>query len=194
MECLNEYFKNQSLITNKQAEKIGINRSKLAQLTKKGKLERVKNGVYKKKGDINDDFALISLNNEKVIFSFHTALFLLGLSDRSPNVFHISVPQGYNVSHLKKLKKKIRVHYIKIENFDIGVTLVITPIGNEVQCYDMERSICDIVLERDTIDKQVFTDAITRYFNNKEKNLRNLIKYSRKLGIENEIRKYIEVL
>ena len=44
----------------------------------------------------------ISLNNEQVVFSFHTALYLLGFSDRTPNTFHISVPQGYNVRHIKK--------------------------------------------------------------------------------------------
>ena len=101
MNILNEYLKEKGFITNKEAEKLGIKRYKLAELVHKGKLERVKNGVYKKKDDIDDEFVLISYNNEKVVFSFHTALFLLGLSDRNPNFFHISVPQGYNVGHIK---------------------------------------------------------------------------------------------
>ena len=58
----------------------------------------------------------------------------------------------------------------------------------------MERSICDIVSKRNIIDKQIFVDAITRYFNNKGRNMRKLIKYSRILGVEDEIRKYMEVL
>ncbi|WP_329887450.1 type IV toxin-antitoxin system AbiEi family antitoxin domain-containing protein [Pseudoramibacter sp. HA2172] len=113
MDTLNEYLKSVGFITNKKAEQLGIKRYKLAELVHKGELERVKNGVYKKKDDIDDEFALLSFNNEKVVFSFHTALFLLGLSDRSPNIFHISVPQGYNVSHVKKRIKNIKVHYIK---------------------------------------------------------------------------------
>lgn len=101
MNILDEYLKEKGFITNKEAEKLGIKRYKLAELVHKGKLERVKNGVYKKKDDIDDELVLISYNNEKVVFSFHTALFLLGLSDRTPNSFHISVPQGYNVGHIK---------------------------------------------------------------------------------------------
>ncbi|MBP1998793.1 type IV toxin-antitoxin system AbiEi family antitoxin domain-containing protein [Peptostreptococcus canis] len=194
MDILNEYLKKQGFITNKEAEKLGIKRYKLAELVNKGELERVKNGVYKKKNDIDDEFALLSFNNEKVVFSFHTALFLLGLSDRIPNFFHISVPQGYNVNHIKKRMKNIKVHYVKKENFDLGITVVRTIFGNEVKCYDRERSICDIVSKRNVIDKQIFVDSITRYFNSKEKNMRNLIKYSRILGVENEIRKYMEVL
>ena len=182
MNILDEYLKEKGCITNKEVEKLGIKRYKLAELVHKGKLERVKNGVYKKKDDIDDELVLISYNNEKVVFSFHTALFLLGLSDRTPNSFHISVPQGYNVGHIKK------------ENFDIGIITVKTAFGNEVKCYDMERSICDIVSERNAMDKQIFVDAITGYFNSKGKNMRNLIKYSRILGVEDEIRKYMEVL
>ena len=49
MNILDEYLKEKGFITNKEAEKLGIKRYKLAELVHKGKLERVKNGVYKKK-------------------------------------------------------------------------------------------------------------------------------------------------
>ena len=83
MNILDEYFKENGVITNKEAEKLGVKRNKLAELVRKKKLERVKNGVYKKKDDLEDEFVRISCNNEKVVFSFHTALFLLELSDRT---------------------------------------------------------------------------------------------------------------
>lgn len=191
---LDEYLKEKGVITNKEAEKLGVKRHKLAELVHKKKLERIKNGVYKKKDDLDDEFVRISCNNEKVVFSFHTALFLLDLSDRTPNSFHISVPQSYNVGHIKKWVNHLEVHYIKKEKFDIGIIAVKTALGNEVKCYDRERTICDIVSERKRIDKQIFIDAMIRYFSCKEKNIRKLIKYSRLLGVEEEIRKYMEVL
>lgn len=194
MNALEKYFLESNIITNKQAEEIGIKRHILASLVQKGELERVKNGVYKKKDAIDDDFAAISLNNEKVVFSFHTALYLLGFSGRTPNVFHISVPQGYNTGHIKRKFSNIKVHYVKIDFFDLGISKTKTPLGNSVKCYNMERCICDIVLERKSVDKQIFIDAMTGYFKSKDKNIRNLIKYSRILGIEDEIRKYTEVL
>lgn len=194
MDVLEKYLNENGFITNKEAEKLGIKRYKLAELTKKGKLERIKNGIYKLKDDIDNNFIPIAQNNKKVIFSHHTALFLLDLSDRVPNYFHISVPQGYNVTHIKKQVEDIRIHYIKKDNFELGVTEIKTPFGNKVNCYDMERSICDIISKRSTIDKQIFVDAITGYFAKKDKNIRKLIKYSRILGVEKEVRKYIEVL
>ena len=194
MNALEKYFLESNIITNKQAEEIGIKRHILASLVQKGKLERIKNGVYKKKDAVDDDYATISLKNEHVVFSFHTALYLLGFSDRAPNVLHISVPQGYNAGHIKRKFPNIKVHYVKKDFFNLGLIKTKTPLGSIVQCYNMERCICDIVLKRKSIDKQIFINAITEYFKSKDKNTRNLIKYSRSLGIEEEIRKYMEVL
>jgi len=44
------------------------------------------------------------------------------------------------------------------------------------------------------MDKQIFTEAIKRYFKSPNKNLRLLIKYSRLFKIEDEVRKYVDVL
>ncbi len=51
-----------------------------------------------------------------------------------------------------------------------------------------------MILDRKKIDRQIFTDGLTRYFKRADKNLRTLIKYSRKFNIEDEIRRYMEVL
>ncbi len=194
MDILEKYFLENDIITNKQAEAIGIKRHTLASLAKKGEIERVKNGVYKKKNALDDDFSVISLNNKQVVFSFHTALYLLGFNDRTPNIFHISVPQGYNVKHIKRKCSHIKVHYVKRDLLYVGAIEIKTPLGSQVKCYNMERCICDIVSERKSVDKQIFTDAIIGYFKSRDKNIRNLIKYSKLLGIEDEIRKYMEVL
>lgn len=194
MNALEKYFLENNIITNKQAEEIGIKRHILASLVNKGELERVRNGVYKKKDAIDDDFAVISVNNEQMVFSFHTALYLLGFSDRIPIVFHITVPQGYNAGHIKRKFPNIKIHYVKRDFFNLGLIKTKTPLGSTVKCYNMERCICDIVLKRKSIDKQIFINALTGYFKSKEKNTRNLIKYSRILGIEEEIRKYLEIL
>lgn len=194
MNKLREYLSENSLITNKDAKALGYSRQLLAKLNKNGTLERLKRGVYLTKNSIVDDFALISSNSKRVIFSHHTALFLHDLSDRVPNVFHISVPQGYNASHLKKRYPNLIVHYINKELYEIGKETVKTPLGNMVAIYNVERTICDMIIDREKIDKQIFTDCLIRYFNSSNKDLRRLIKYSKQFKIENVIRKYMEVL
>lgn len=194
MDALWQQLLENGSISNKEAEKIGIKRHILSKMAKEGKLERIKNGVYKNTEDVLDDFILIAANSDRIIFSYQTALFLHGLSDRTPNVFHITVPQGYNASHIKKKYTNIQLHYAKKENFAIGISTIKTPLGNKVTVYDKERCICDIVSDRKNLDKQLYVEAITRYFKEPAANLRTLVKYSRTLGVEEEIRKYMEVL
>ena len=194
MNILKEYIQENLVITNKEAEELGYSRHNLSELTKNGQLERLRPGLYQLKGRVIDDFVLISSNSNRIIFSHQTALYLHDLSDRTPNVFHISVPQGYNASHIKKRYKDLQVHYEKKDLYEIGKTEIKSPQGNLIPVYDIDRTICDIIIDREKIDKQIFTEAIKRYFKLPNKNLRRIIKYSRLFKIEDEIRKYMEVL
>ncbi|NLM16287.1 MAG: transcriptional regulator [Candidatus Riflebacteria bacterium] len=194
MQILKDYFEENPVITNKAAEKLGVGRHVLAALAKEGKIERIRPGVYQKADEIIDDFVLIASNSDRIIFSHQTALYLHDLSDRVPNIFHISVPQGYNATHIKKRYENLQIRYVKKELHAVGKTQIRTPLGNLVQVYDPERCICDIISDREKIDKQIFTEAIAKYFKLKAKDLRRLIKYSRQFGIEDEARRYIEVL
>ena len=194
MNTLKEYIQENLVITNKEAEELGYSRHNLSELTKNGQLERLRPGLYQLKGRVIDDFVLISSNSNRIIFSHQTALYLHDLSDRTPNVFHISVPQGYNASHIKKRYKDLQVHYEKKDLYEIGKTEIKSPQGNLIPVYDIDRTICDIIIDREKIDKQIFTEAIKRYFKLPNKNLRRIIKYSRLFKIEDEIRKYMEVL
>ena len=194
MNTLKEYIQENLIITNKEAEKLGYTRRNLSELTKRGQIERLRPGLYQLKGKVIEDFVLISSNSNRIIFSHQTALYLHDLYDRTPNVFHISVPQGYNASHIKKRYEDLQVHYVKKELYELGKTGIKSPQGNLIPVYDIERTICDIIIDREKIDKQIFTEAIKRYFKSPNKNLRRLIKYSRLFNIEDEIRKYMEVL
>lgn len=102
MDVIDQYLLENGVITNQEAQKLGIGRHILSMKVQDGKLERVKNGVYQKADEVIDDFVLISSKNNRVVFSYQTALFLHGLSDRTLSIFHISVPQGYNASHIEK--------------------------------------------------------------------------------------------
>src|SRR5699024_3413221 len=115
----------------------------------------------------------------RVVFSHHTALYLHDLSDRVPNVFHISVPQGYNASRLTKKFSNIQVHYIKKGNFDLGISTKKSPFGNAIQVYDVERAICDIIANKNKITKQIYNHAIKTYNEQAQIDKLKLIKYYR---------------
>lgn len=137
MDTLKNYIQENLVITNKEAEELGYTRHNLSELTKIGQLERLRPGLYQLKGKVIDDFVLISSNSIRIIFSHQTALYLHDLSDRIPNVFHISVPQGYNASHIKKRYENLQVHYVKKDLYELGKTEIKSPQGNHISVYDI---------------------------------------------------------
>ena len=73
---INEYLENNSFITTKQAESMGISRHILSLMAKEEKIKRVKQGIYTKNDKVLDIYYLLSLNTKKLIFSYESALFL----------------------------------------------------------------------------------------------------------------------
>lgn len=83
---------------------------------------------------------------------------------------------------------------MKEELYEIGITEIKTPYGNKVKVYDLERTICDIIRNKKKIEIALFTDAMKRYVDRKDRNSIKLHKYAKIFNIEDELRKYLEVL
>ena len=69
-----------------------------------------------------------------------------------------------------------------------------TPFGNEVSCYDLERTVCDIVRSRNKIGTETFLAALKAYVKRSDKDLNRLYNYAKQFHISGILRKYLEVL
>ena len=170
----------------------GISKPTLAEYVKQRNMQRVAQGVYLSKNAWPDELFLLSLSNSRIVFSHETALLLHGLTEREPKYISLTVKAGYNATHLRK--KGIRVYQVKPEVAALGLTSVRTSFGNTVRAYDMERTICDILRYKSTMDAQVFQYAMKEYMGSDQKNLNHLIAYSKAFRIESEVRTYTEVM
>ncbi len=184
---------NNGFIKTSAIEAAGISRPMLRKYTQAGKLEQIRKGLYVLADDLADEFALIQMQSSKAIFSYGTALYLWGLSDRTPHIFDITMPRGTNIARLKRDTKNLRCHYVQPEVYELGITEVQSPQGAMVRLYDKERCICDLIRDKDKVDIQIYTQAIKDYFNTKA-DRRRLLKYSKVLGVEDKVRTYMEVL
>ncbi|MBQ9708941.1 MAG: type IV toxin-antitoxin system AbiEi family antitoxin domain-containing protein [Firmicutes bacterium] len=168
-----------------------ISKHTLADYVRKNGLQKVAHGVYMSEDTWLDELYVLYLRNRKIIFSYETALYLHGLSDREPFYTTVTVPKGYNAEHLKA--KGIHVSYIKDEWYEVGLSKVQTNMGNTVPVYDRERTICDIIRNKKDIEIQTYQTAIKEYMSGK-KNLPNLMNYARLFNIEKDVRTYTEVM
>ena len=135
---------------------------------------------------------LIHLRCSQGVFSHETALFFHDLTDREPSPYSITVKRGYSTTRLKA--EGISVYTVKPELHELGKSTAQTPFGHTVPVYDMERTICDLIRSRSSIEMQTLQGALKMYVRRKDKDLRRLMKYAGLFRVEKILRQYLEVL
>ena len=184
--------KNNGYVTTKEVVHNNIDKKFLSSMVKKGWIVRISRGYYGFPTYIEDEYYKIASKSKNAIFSMSTALYLHGLSDRTPLVYNITLPSGYSGSLQKE--ERVAIHYVKKEWLTLGVTEMISPFGMNIKVYDVERTICDIIKNKNKIDAEIFSKALKDYVKSKNKNLNKLAKYAKIMNIEKKVSEYMEVL
>ncbi|MDO4478781.1 MAG: abortive phage infection protein [Lachnospiraceae bacterium] len=155
-------------------------------------MEKVAHGIYALDDVWPDELFVLQERNKNIIYSGETALYLHGLTDREYSQLCFTVPTGYNATHIKKENKQVR--YANAETLELGTCEVPSSSGNMVKAYDRERCICDLIKDRKKYEIQTFQTAIKEYMALRDKNLTRLIDYAIRLGVRDEVMKYVEVM
>ena len=184
--------KNNGLILTKDANENGVSRASLSQLYKAGKISRVAMGQYVLSDTLNDEMLSLSVRSELIVFSHESALFLNGISERTPFEHTVTIPSSKTLA--RSISSQCKIYYIKDDLYELGKVRLITPMGNSVPSYDMDRTICDIVRSRSRIADETFLSSLKQYAVSPNKNLANLSLYADKMGVLQQVRQYLEVL
>jgi hypothetical protein len=83
---------------------------------------------------------------------------------------------------------------VKRELYQLGSVTWKSPHGNNIRTYNPERTICDILRNRNQVDIQLVNEVLKRYIKKREKDLDLLYNYARQFRIQKIVREYIEVL
>ena len=172
----------------------GINKYDVAALCKEGFLGRVRRGVYQSPGNnqITDEQLLRELLPQGIV-CVESALFHYGYSDFAPRAWSVAVPRTASRTVGNIVEFQLRAYYIQKEQFPIGKTNenfngVMLPV------YDRERTICDCFKYRTKLDNEIFNKAINAYVADQKKNLANLSKYAKEMGVYKKMMSVMEVL
>ena len=184
--------KNNGYVTTKEVVENGINKIFLTNMVRNGKLVRISKRYYGLPDYIEDEYYKISSKSKNARFSLATALYLHNLSDRTPLVYNITLPFGYNGALQKE--KKVILNFVNRKILDLGMIEMTSPFGMKIKVYDVERTICDIIKSKNKMDAEIFSKALKEYAKSKNKNLSKLTKYAKAMNIEKKVSEYMEVL
>lgn len=182
----------EGMITSKDFRNMGIGYFFVNKLMQDGIIDRVSRGMYCKANDFEDQYFTMQRGSKKIVFSYNTALFFLGKTEVTPSRIDITVPKGYNV---QRIDKECTVHYCTKEYFELGLIEIETPFGNKVFSYNFERTICDIIKNRNTgLDTEQINKIIRNAFLKKQIDNVLLKKYAKILKCDRKLQKLTEVL
>ncbi len=191
-EILNKIKMNNGIITTLQVLQLGYSKTMLTKYVKAGLLTRSNHGIYTLPDAVNDDMVTLMMRSSKIIFSHGTALFLNGLSNRTPFQHEVTIPS--NASLPASIKDECICYYIKPSLHTLGMIEKDTTFGNTVRCYNIERTICDLLRSRSRCDEEIVISALKNYAAFKEKNLNLLGDYAKHMKVEKVLKRYMEVL
>ena len=184
--------KNNGIIKTEDLKDENIARHYLKILQEEGEIIKLDRGIYARPDVWEDEMYILQAKYKKSIFSHETALFLHELTDRTPIYYRITIPNNYNPKNLKY--ENVKLNYSVNDLLKIGVVKVKTSYGNYVRCYDKEKTICDIIRNKENENIEIVTDALKMYVSRRDKDLQLLMKYAAVLKIEKKVREYMEIL
>ena len=110
-----------------------------------------------------------------------------------PFVHTLTIYSGYN-AHRLTADGSCKVYTVKKELLDVGKIIVKDNDGNMIPMYDLERTICDLMRSRSSIEAQDFNSVLKTYVSRKDKDLNRLMEYAKLFRVDNVIRRYMGVL
>lgn len=182
----NGFLRNKDLVDN------NIPSVYLTRLVNNNVIERVSRGLYVRTNSLPDDLVILQNKSKNAIYSNMTALYLYGFSDRLPIKYDITVNSGYNGS-LQEVDN-VNLFYTKKELLNLGEIVYRLDSGNPIKVYDLERTICDVIKNKNRLDQELVNKALRKYFYSKEKNTLKLYEYAKKMKIYKKVRSVFEIL
>ena len=182
--------KSGGIITAKQCREQGIPTIYLSRLENDGILLREAPGIYRTETGDYDTLLFYQLRYPRIIFSFYTAMQLLGITDYLGDNIDVTVNANYKFN---QVPHDMQEHYVKDKWLNLGVVKADTVFGNEVRCYSFERILCDTTRQRYKIHEEDYFKLIRAYPDYPLKDWKQLQHLGKVFGVFDELRDLLGV-
>lgn len=185
--------KNHGYITAQDVCKAGIPTAVLYRYVKEYGLVKHAPGFYSENNWWVDKYLIFQYCYPKFIFSLDSAVYLQNMGDLRPDHFEVTGPKNYRP--LSKPRDDVFAHTdTRDDTYSLGIISIKTPSGNYVSTYNPEKTICDLIKNKDKVELEIYAKAIHSYCSSKKKDISRLFEYARVMKIETDVRTIFEVL
>ncbi len=172
---------NHGYISTSDFLKLNISKPLIKKYVDKGLINKVSHGLYIDSNTLVDDEYVFQKRYPDAIYSYKTALSMLGLIKELPEEIEITV------NSKKRVLSNYKVHYVSDKYYDIGIIEINNMFNNPIKIYNSERCICDM-LKSDAFDLELQNNILHDYFNSSDKDIDKLLEYSKVFNIYEKVR------
>ena len=181
-------------ISRKDALANGVPPATFTRYVRLNQLVKIRRGVYAKTEGAVDDLYQFQRRYPKIVYSGITALYLLGLTDRIPDLMEFTVVKGYRVRKESVGSQAICHIENNAELFGMGNVNSKTIFGNTVTCFSKEKMVVEMIRKRDEYDSELFLKALKTFLKGTDKHMDFLFEYARMRKIEEKVYRILEAM
>lgn len=175
-------------------KKLGFTAYEIRKMLEKHFIERIKHGYYSLSETVENcsDAEIIARLFPEGVLCMYTALFYHGYSDRTPLAWDIAINKDVSKSRFKIDYPYVQPYYMEAHLLLFGITNA-TYGDTDLKIFDKDRLICECVFFENKIDRETYNKAIQGYIADPNKNVSNLLDYSKKRRILKKIKSRIGI-
>ena len=175
-------------------KKLGFTAYEIRKMLEKHFIERIKHGYYSLSETVENcsDAEIIARLFPEGVICMYTALFYHGYSDRTPLAWDIAINKDVSKSRFKIDYPYVQPYYMEAHLLLFGITKA-TYGDTDLKIFDKDRLICECVFFENKIDRETYNKAIQGYIADPNKNISNLLDYSKKRRILKKIKSRIGI-
>lgn len=177
-KIIDKFNENEGILKTSDLTALKIDYRGIQRLIASGKIEKIKNGYYKRVEYDKSEAALIATLYPDGVLCMNSALFYYGYSDRTPLEWDIAINKHASKSRFKIDYPYVKPYYVEPDFLTIGVTTAQYE-DCTMQIYNKDRLICECLKHETKLDKEIFNKAIQSYIADPKKNIAKLMEYAK---------------
>ena len=177
-KIIDKFNENEGILKTSDLIALKIDYRGIQRLIASGKIEKIRNGYYKRVEYDKSEVALIATLYPDGVLCMNSALFYYGYSDRTPLEWDIAINKHTSKSRFKIDYPYVKPYYVEPDLLIVGVTTAQYE-DCTMQIYDKDRLICECLKYETKLDKEIFNKAIQSYIADPKKNVAKLMKYAK---------------
>ncbi len=170
----------------------GIHNHYLDLLVEKGKVIKIKRGLYKlSEIGVEDELEEVYRIVPDGVVCLFSAWNYYQLTDFVPPEYHIAIQKSRKV-RLPDYPP-IKLYYWSDKYWQIGITHV--HIGNsKIPIYEKEKTVCDAIRFRNKVGQDMEKEVLKSYVREKNRNIDRLLHFARLLRVERRMKNHLNIL